>query len=263
MATEPINWPTSPSDGDTYTSPNGDKWIYRTDAWSSVGTTEVGFGATASTQCINTTGNQSSNNVNNQWYYGNAKQGWADGPSEWSDSNLGSTSAVPVGSLVVNYASTQTFNATKIPVAYHDWNGTTSRDFLRICIIGYLDTGSEETPPQDWKLYGATLGTTCADMTLASGKTQGNLRYCEDTDGTPFNTNGTVCYYYDCPLDNFLTPAVEPFNVTWSTDKPFNNLLFGAWKIKYNGEALPPETFGDFRWSFRIDYISAKGGSPA
>ena len=134
MATDPINWPTSPSDGDIYTSPNGDRWIYETDAWKSIGTTPVGFGATASTQCLNFSGandGEAGFALNDQWYYGNGKMGWAN--NQWSDTSLGGD-PVPAGQLQLNYYTERVMNGTKVPVAYHDWNGITSKDFMRICV---------------------------------------------------------------------------------------------------------------------------------
>ena len=259
-----INWPTPASEGMIYTSDNGDKWIYEKGGWNSIGVLfPEGFGATASTNCLNITGTNEGDSGtarNNQWYYGNPKNGWAN--NQWSDDSLGSTPP-SAGELVLNYTPALIYEATKIPVAYHDWDSVTetSKDFLRICVVGYL-TPTEGTLTTGYKFYGATLGTTCGNLDGIPLKGAGDLRTCEDVDGTSFNANGTLCYYYDCPLDNFLTPAVEPFNVTWDKLKPYNNILFGAWKIKFQGEEAPID-FGTFRWSYRIDYISAKGGKPS
>ncbi len=260
----PINWPSPASPGMIYESDNGDQWIYENNAWKAYESIAVveGFGATASTNCLNTSGvaeGETGSARNNQWYYGGAKEGWA--VNEWSANSLGGVSAA--GELELNYEPGAIFNATKIPVAYHDWDSVlnTSKDFLRISVVGFLEPLSE-TLAEEYKFYGATLGTTCENLNNIPVKGTGDLRYCEDADGTPFNENGTLCYYYDCSLDNFLTPAEEPFGpVVWSHLKPYNNILFGAWKIKYGGVATPLD-FGRFRWSYRIDYISAKGGKP-
>jgi hypothetical protein len=79
---EPIDFPSSPTENELYTSPNGDTWQWDGDGWRAA-TNIVGQGATTVTNILHISGQQAIineeaiNTKTNTWYYGTSQLGWS------------------------------------------------------------------------------------------------------------------------------------------------------------------------------------------
>ena len=165
----------------------------------------------------------------------------------------------PAGALPEEATLFTTINALKLPVEYMDWDpGTnTSRDFIRIQIIGTMGPIEGVIDLTTYSLHTAVLGGACFNLSQATLKAPIDLIYDDDTLGQAFSANGTICYSFDVPMTYFINPIPAPASsIEWSPYNPRKNFMFPAFKVKHSTQ----EFFGDFVWSMRYDYISAAGG---